>query len=211
MNIRRTQKGFTLIELLVVITILGIIAAILLPVFLGVRERARQTTCASNLHQIGLAIQMYQEDSGGILPTQFLDASALPADQRAGFDHLLPYERCPDIYHCADVIAFRAGHVRLDYRYRAADLLGVAASSNDAPQKMMRPESSSVLVYDMNHGGQYIVLRASGSVSQVASDKIVMWNYVNGKWQPHHDVWPDTSGALWEVFPDEPWPPQFEK
>lgn len=211
MNVRRPRQGFTLIELLVVITIIGILAALLFPVFLKVRERARITTCASNLHQIGLAIQMYQEDNNGVLPTQFLDASALPADERAGFDHLLPYEHCPDIYHCADVSVFRAGHVRLDYRYRAAELLGVGGSSNDAPQKMMRPEPSSVLVYDINHGSPYIVLRASGSVSQVASDKIVMWNYSKGKWQPHHDSWPDTSGALWEVFPDEPWPPQLEK
>ncbi len=49
MNIRHTRQGFTLIELLVVITILGILAALLFPVFLKARERGRMTTCASNL------------------------------------------------------------------------------------------------------------------------------------------------------------------
>src|ERR1035438_4503034 len=54
--------GFTLIELLVVIAIIAIIAAILFPVFARVREKARQTTCLSNLRQIDLAWQQYAQD-----------------------------------------------------------------------------------------------------------------------------------------------------
>ena len=61
------KPGFTLIELLVVLAILSIIAAILFPVFAHVRERARQTTCASNLRQIGLATMQYAGDSDGVL------------------------------------------------------------------------------------------------------------------------------------------------
>ncbi len=56
------RRGFTLIELLVVIAIIAILAAILFPVFARARERARQTTCLSNLRQIGLAILMYAQD-----------------------------------------------------------------------------------------------------------------------------------------------------
>ena len=61
------KPGFTLIELLVVLAILSIIAAILLPVFAHVRERARQATCASNLRQIGLATMQYAGDCDGQL------------------------------------------------------------------------------------------------------------------------------------------------
>jgi prepilin-type N-terminal cleavage/methylation domain-containing protein/prepilin-type processing-associated H-X9-DG protein len=56
------RNGFTLIELLVVIAIIAILAAILFPVFAQAREKARQTVCASNLKQLGIAQQMYLQD-----------------------------------------------------------------------------------------------------------------------------------------------------
>jgi prepilin-type N-terminal cleavage/methylation domain-containing protein/prepilin-type processing-associated H-X9-DG protein len=66
-NMRR-HKGFTLVELLVVIGIILIIAAILLPAFAQAREKARQTVCASNLRQLGMAVSMYTMDYNGRLP-----------------------------------------------------------------------------------------------------------------------------------------------
>ena len=56
------RPGFTLIELLVVIAIIAILAAILFPVFARAREKARQTSCLSNLKEIGLAAKMYESD-----------------------------------------------------------------------------------------------------------------------------------------------------
>ncbi|NUQ00004.1 MAG: DUF1559 domain-containing protein [Armatimonadetes bacterium] len=56
------QKAFTLIELLVVIAIIAILAAILFPVFAKAREKARQSSCQSNLKQLGLAVQQYTQD-----------------------------------------------------------------------------------------------------------------------------------------------------
>ena len=56
------SRAFTLIELLVVIAIIAILAAILFPVFAQARERARSASCLSNLKQIALSLQMYQQD-----------------------------------------------------------------------------------------------------------------------------------------------------
>jgi len=63
------RRGFTLIELLVVIAIIAILAAILFPVFARAREKARQTSCLSNLKQIGLALIMYTNDYDECYPT----------------------------------------------------------------------------------------------------------------------------------------------
>lgn len=65
---RAERKAFTLIELLVVIAIIAILAAILFPVFAQAREKARQTTCASNLKEIALAIVMYAQDFDETFP-----------------------------------------------------------------------------------------------------------------------------------------------
>jgi prepilin-type N-terminal cleavage/methylation domain-containing protein/prepilin-type processing-associated H-X9-DG protein len=56
------REGFTLIELLVVIAIIAILAAILFPVFAKAREKARQTSCLSNIKQIALGALMYVQD-----------------------------------------------------------------------------------------------------------------------------------------------------
>jgi len=64
----KRNRAFTLIELLVVIAIIAILAAILFPVFAGVRERAKAASCASNLKQIGTAFMLYVQKYDEKLP-----------------------------------------------------------------------------------------------------------------------------------------------
>ena len=66
---RGWPAAFTLVELLVVIALIATLAALLLPAFGRAKESGRATACLSNLHQIGLALQLYVQDNGNRLPT----------------------------------------------------------------------------------------------------------------------------------------------
>lgn len=89
------RKGFTLIELLVVIAIIAILAAILFPVFAQARAKARQTSCTSNLRQIGLSMMMYVQDYDERFPTSW--AKGFPGD--ANF-FVQPYMKNAQILLC---------------------------------------------------------------------------------------------------------------
>jgi prepilin-type N-terminal cleavage/methylation domain-containing protein len=89
-------KAFTLIELLVVISIIAILAAILFPVFAAARERARLTTCASNLRQLGLAQRMYAQD----YDEQLFPAPTLYNPQLGLVLGLSPYAKNQGIFYC---------------------------------------------------------------------------------------------------------------
>jgi len=61
-------RGFTLIELLMVITIISILASILLPALARAREAAYRASCANNLRQLGMVMQMYANEWNGMFP-----------------------------------------------------------------------------------------------------------------------------------------------
>lgn len=63
------RKGFTLLELLVVVAIIGILTAIILPVFVTVRENGKISRCTSQGRELGMAMQMYMDDNNGCCPS----------------------------------------------------------------------------------------------------------------------------------------------
>ena len=114
---QRNPGGFTLIEMLVVIAIIAVVAAILFPVFAKAREKARQTTCLSNMKQLSLAVAEYTIDYDDHFPNQ---VSAEAGDELTGawiyydlfadaFDvdkgSLYPYVKDKSVYICRDDVA----------------------------------------------------------------------------------------------------------
>ncbi|HUO07730.1 MAG TPA: prepilin-type N-terminal cleavage/methylation domain-containing protein [Phycisphaerae bacterium] len=70
------RRGFTLIELLVVVSIIALLIAILLPGLAKSRGRARTTVCASNLHALGIGVNLYLDDYGGNFFRYYVNTTA---------------------------------------------------------------------------------------------------------------------------------------
>jgi prepilin-type N-terminal cleavage/methylation domain-containing protein/prepilin-type processing-associated H-X9-DG protein len=95
------RRGFTLIELLVVIAIIAILAAILFPVFARAREKARQTSCLSNLKQIGLAEKMYESDYDEVTGSYDSHPGGLSSPNSYSYKQMLePYLKNEQIVLC---------------------------------------------------------------------------------------------------------------
>ncbi len=133
-----TRRGFTLIELLVVIAIIAILAAILFPVFARAREKARQTSCLSNIKQLTIAVSMYAQDYDELLPTE--DYNYGGDGNTAGVDGswrgvILPYVRNVQLFICP---SHRPTDPRFDGSYND-DGQNASYAINDAHQDAGAP------------------------------------------------------------------------
>jgi len=160
-----SRKAFTLIELLVVIAIIAILAAILFPVFAKAREKARQTSCASNLKQLALGFSQYCQDYDEKFPSctyniERTPSSGLPASvdgtpSMAGWyfedwgadgysgrnlyswmDRIFPYVKSVQVYKCPDSPGASYGGMP-DYGYSGNISGGIGGFTGDLSSRKL--------------------------------------------------------------------------
>ena len=211
--------GFTLIELLVVIAVVSVLVAMLFPVFVKARDRAHMAVCASNLHQVALALRMYANDWDGEYPSN--NTYELRQRKRLAWDLLIPYTHSRGVFHCPDERG--PFDKALGYEYRGALWNDPAVQFQRPP----RPDSGTVVAYCMQHTersgedgwvidasgheiGPLIVAREDGSMSRVLADRVDSWAYQSGQWsQTGAGSGCPAEAVCMERFPGEEWPPHL--
>ncbi len=146
------RRGFTLIELLVVIAIIGILAAMLFPVFARARESARKIQCLSNVKNAALAIQMYLSDYDRLPPSEHRPEAAAFFDTGPGGNG--PTEGCGQENSANPFLRW---HVVLDEYVKNRDIWRCPSAKFSGTPKMIVPDyqPGGWLQYMMDTEGQW--------------------------------------------------------
>lgn len=151
----KIRSGFTIIELLVVIAIISTLAAIIFPVFAAAREKARQTTCLSNLKQIGLAITQYTQDydeqfvpseNGSGIWWQIIApyAQNVPSDSSTNPNSQASYLTCPSDTTSIPGVGYALnGFVTEDPRPIPSPSFGLSLAAIGSPSEVMLAADSA--------------------------------------------------------------------
>ncbi len=199
------RRGFTLVELLVVIAIIAILAAFLFPVLSQAREAARQTSCLSNHHQIGLAHMMYAQD----------------------YDETYVHQPLPG--GCRDLIGYQAGQVEqhwtwLVYPYVSSEkvfecpsysgrIYGIALAlwtcgDPMGPERVHYPNYSvNSELLSRDRATPMSALQNTAEIALFGEGQCV-WSQRNCLLVPPEPMtryyWPDGRGPIWSLINGDP-------
>lgn len=209
-------RALTLVEILVVAAIVLLLAGITLEVMVPTKKAAKRITCVSNLHQLGLAIQLYQADFDGRLP--LLNGPVVlgrPVEHKI-LNPLAKYGASNQIFFCPEYVGPRQIESAGDYSIRftlqvgekpKAQLFGFDSEPNRVIAFCQWHLTNPIQQPDAGYpNGKYVALRESGSVQMVESTRVKMHTY---NWGGFTGGSPDDY--LYLEFPGEPFPPVMTK
>lgn len=211
------RRGFTLIELLVVIAIIAILAAILFPVFMTAKERARQTKCLNNLKQLTQAFRQYCDDYNGCMPSgsahksgvasgKYIEWTGSPDVCRPDVDltkgQLWKYVHNKAVYQCAtDVMIPAVGitgqPVNFPFSYSLNQDLGSIYDSRQPPSTPAWQNPVKLDVETAGRSGKCLLLIHEGRKNDVIAGSGINDGYFS--WQgtycdiPGHLHWDGTT------------------
>ena len=176
-SLRPRQSAFTLIEVLVVIAICALLVAILFPVIMNTREKARGVACLSNYHQIAAGVQMYASDYDSSTPPDGGSFSGIIKDCE-------PYIKESSVFTCPDdfdrVREERPGSYRMPALYQGKSIScgWPDPYAAGAKQTLTKP-STTTLMYeaeqDFSQAPVFPTFRHNGGTQTLFFDGHAKW------------------------------------
>jgi prepilin-type N-terminal cleavage/methylation domain-containing protein/prepilin-type processing-associated H-X9-DG protein len=180
------RRGFTLIELLVVIAIIAILAAILFPVFAKAREKARQSSCLSNVRQLTTALMGYVQDYDECFPMAYCYFGP-PEAMQTWKVHVNPYIKNSQVWQCPSFTASDYGaNPNVLVLDNAAPVVTVSLGQLNAPAScMLVADSSTYYLYRTGYRFAYVPGTADGRdplvLDSLWTNTATLNDFVNGR------------------------------